>query len=421
MTTQQLPPATTSAAPATAPAAGPAVTPATAPAAGQGPGNGRQNGGSRRRGWLTALAVAGVVIVGAVGVVLLAPSSAPSNSYLDPGSTASDGARAITDLLAGRGQSVTTVYGPKEAAAAASRPDTTLVITSPEILTGGDMKALASVPADIVLVAPDQQALDALQSGIIFAEPPAPAEVLQPGCALPAATQAGSALTGGVIFNTGYSRNPATDCYFAQGSPSLVTYSSGSQTVVLLGDGTLFTNGRLASQGNAALALNLLAARHNVVWLAPQYAVASLAGPGSSGPQVITTAAWMVVWQLIFAVLLAAGWRIRRLGALIPERLPVVVRASETVEGHARLYQARRARDRAAAQLRHAMLGRIMIPLGLPRGSAPPAITQAIAGRSRLPEPMIAHVLFGPAPGSDADLVTLARQLDELEREVRAQ
>ncbi len=63
-------------------------------------------------------------------------------------------------------------------------------------------------------------------------------------------------------------------------------------------------------------------------------------------------AAWLVAIQLGVALLLAALWRARRLGPLVTERLPVVVRASETVEGHARLYRSRRARDRVAATLR---------------------------------------------------------------------
>ena len=41
------------------------------------------------------------------------------------------------------------------------------------------------------------------------------------------------------------------------------------------------------------------------------------------------------------------------------ERLPVIVRAAETVEGHGRLYQARRARDSAARELRAATSDRI--------------------------------------------------------------
>ena len=119
--------------------------------------------------------------------------------------------------------------------------------------------------------------------------------------------------------------------------------------------------------------------------------------------------------------MLLALWRGRRLGPLISERLPVVVRASETVEGHARLYQSRRARDRAAAALRDAMLSRVLPVIGLVRDSPEAAVTSALAVRSQLGQPEISSIVYGPAPATDAELVRLARSLDELERQVRSQ
>ena len=60
-----------------------------------------------------------------------------------------------------------------------------------------------------------------------------------------------------------------------------------------------------------------------------------------------------IVWQLWLVVVLVALWKGRRLGPLVAEQLPVVVRASETVEGRGRLYRSRRARDRAADGVAH--------------------------------------------------------------------
>ena len=81
-------------------------------------------------------------------------------------------------------------------------------------------------------------------------------------------------------------------------------------------------------------------------------------------PQNVT---W-IVWQLCLVVLLVALWKGRRPGPLVAEELPVVVRASETVEGRGRLYRSRRARDRAAAALRTATLQRLLPRLGLGTG-----------------------------------------------------
>jgi hypothetical protein len=121
------------------------------------------------------------------------------------------------------------------------------------------------------------------------------------------------------------------------------------------------------------------------------------------------------VIQLAVAVVLAAAWRARRLGPLVAERLPVVVRASETVEGHGRLYQARRARDRAASELRQAARARI----SRLSGGSGETNAAAVAARTGDAPQDVTALLYGPAPRTDAQLVTLADDLDILERKVR--
>jgi len=113
-----------------------------------------------------------------------------------------------------------------------------------------------------------------------------------------------------------------------------------------------------------------------------------------------------------------ALWRMRRLGPLVTEPLPVVVRACETVEGHGRLYRSRRARDRAAAALRGAALGRIVTRLGLPRGVTDDATCQELASRTGRDAVEIRAILFGAVPGDDAALVKLTADLDALEGQV---
>jgi hypothetical protein len=108
----------------------------------------------------------------------------------------------------------------------------------------------------------------------------------------------------------------------------------------------------------------------------------------------------------------------------VPEKLPVAIRASETVEGRARLYRKANARDRAATALRSATRTRLAPLVGVP-------VSQAHTPESLLPA-LSAHLhgahgdgqalhtlLFGPPPGDDAALIALADQLDALEREVR--
>lgn len=370
--------------------------------------------------WRVPLAIIALILLGGTVVALLQPAAA--QGYLDPASVAPAGTHALADILEHRGEHVTRAITPAAALAAASPGRATLVITSPQYLTQRQLSALALVPGNLVIVEPDAAALATLAPGVTLAGPALIGPV-QPRCRLTAAQLAGNADMGGLSLSLRPGTPGAARCYPRDGRPSLIRYAAGGKIITLLGTGTPLTNEYLDQLGNAALALNLLGGSQRIVWLVPAQAALAGAGPASgqkSFTSLVPLGAYLVVLQLGIAVLLAALWRARRLGPLVPEQLPVVVRASETVEGHARLYQARRARGRAAATLRAAMLSRLIPAVGLPHGALPAAVTAALAARCGIGTAKIEMMLFGPAPGSDAALVALADDLDALEREVRA-
>jgi hypothetical protein len=128
-----------------------------------------------------------------------------------------------------------------------------------------------------------------------------------------------------------------------------------------------------------------------------------------------------VVFQLAVVIGVTILWRARRLGRLVPEPLPVIVRAAETQEGRARLYRQASARGRAAATLRTATLRRLATRLAAPAGTTPDQLVTLVAraiGRDRSGEMMLHALLLGPAPRSDAELIRLADDLDAVEREL---
>jgi hypothetical protein len=163
--------------------------------------------------------------------------------------------------------------------------------------------------------------------------------------------------------------------------------------------------------------MNLAGQQPRLVWYAPQRFEGESSGSTTIFDLIPDNVVWMVL-QLWLVVLLIALWKGRRIGPLVAEELPVVVRASETVEGRGRLYRSRRARDRAALALRTATLQRLRSRLGLGADTSAPALVIAVAQRSRTHEESVRHTLFGPPPASDADLVQLARALDDIERQV---
>ena len=370
------------------------------------------SGRPRTSRWRLPAILVGVVLLGGLLIAWLQPGQ-PAG-YLDPGNTGPQGGHALADILAQRGEHVTAVStaGAAEQAATAG---TTILVTNPELLTSAQLASLANTRAGIVVIDPDQAALAALAPGVTIAGQAAVA-TLDPGCALPAATEAGNVDLGGTLVQSS-NNSTTTTCYLVDGHPSLVQVSTPVHQVTILGTGTPLTNQALASHGNAALALNLLPG--NVVWLTP--ASSPAAEPvTSTGTQSFTSLipepVYMLAAELGIAVVLLALWRVRRLGPVVPERLPAVVRAAETTEGHGRLYHARRSRDQAAKHLRDAAIGRLRPVLGLPPDATPQTVARTLAEKGDQDAGDIGQTLAGPAPEDDAALVALADKLDELER-----
>ncbi len=110
--------------------------------------------------------------------------------------------------------------------------------------------------------------------------------------------------------------------------------------------------------------MNLAGTQPRVIWYAPQHSEGESSGGATIFDLIPDHVTWIVL-QLCLVVLLLALWKGRRIGPLVAEQLPVVVRASETVEGRGRLYRSRRAGDRAADALRTATLQRLLPRLGL--------------------------------------------------------
>ncbi|MGH3274011.1 MAG: DUF4350 domain-containing protein, partial [Streptosporangiaceae bacterium] len=326
----------------------------------------RSRATARWRPWRTPIAIGAFVLLAVIAVALLRPSPT-ATGYLSPQGTDALGARAIADIMAGRGHHVQTVT-TAAAAVSAAGPGTTLVITSPSLLTAAQARALGRARGDLIIIEPDQATLGALAPALTL--PPGGATtglLLAPGCSLPAARLAGTADLGGAGLSvSGPAAAGMTQCYPENGNPMLVQFRSAGRLVTVLSSGKPLANAYLALEGNAALAINLLSEAGPIVWLVPAIPAAPAVAAPRSFASLVPLAAYLVLAQLGVALLLTALWRARRLGPLAVERLPVIVRACETVEGHARLYQSRRARDRVAAELRGATIGRLMPAVGLP-------------------------------------------------------
>ncbi|WP_097867880.1 DUF4350 domain-containing protein [Streptomyces sp. rh34] len=395
--------------------------------------------------WTRARGILAVVLILVVaGITFAVVRSGTNHGQLDPRSADPKGSRAVAELLKARGISVT-VATTLDEATAATGPDTTLLVTGPNLLTRSQqlrLDATASASAGrTLLIAPGPGATARLAPGV-RAEPHHAVRALAPSCELPAARLAGTADMGGTRYTT---QDPAAvTCYPTAGLPSLIVLPTGSGgDTVILGSPGFLHNERLDQQGNASLALQLLGSRPHLVWYLPSLADPSAttdddfpgggneeqsedgtrddAADGSSFLDLVPSGWLWGTLQLALAAVLAAVWRARRLGPLVTERLPVAVRASESAEGRSLLYRKANARDRAADALRAATRTRIAPLAGVPVRDAhtPDVLLTAVSARVNAPDHDLTTLLFGTAPSTDAALVLLADQLDALEREVR--
>jgi hypothetical protein len=195
--------------------------------------------------------------------------------------------------------------------------------------------------------------------------------------------------------------------------------NGGNATVVVLGQADVLRNAYLADDANAALALRLLGHDLDLVWLVPDPARTADASPPSLTDLLPPWFDWVVV-DLVVAAVLALLWRGRRLGPVVREPLPVVVRAGETLQGRARLYRRARATDRAAATLRTAVLRRLARRLAVPPDAAPDAVAVRVAETTGRDLDDVRRILLGGAPDDEREMVRLAQELDGVERDVTA-
>jgi hypothetical protein len=357
------------------------------------------------------LALVVIVGVATLGTYLTAPRP---GGPMDPESTSPDGVRALVTILREHGVDVVAA-GDIAAVEGAARPDALILVAQTFYLFDDDLlRRLAALPGDRLLVAPVSRTRDELAPEIRLDGATTFGDS-RPDCDMREATRAGEVQFGLSDAYAAAGKVPVVRCY----GGALVRYNDKGREVTVVSTADFMTNSGLLKQGNAALAMNLAGSHPRVIWYAPAHSEgAGESGGGAGIIGLIPDQVGWIVLQLCLVVALLAVWKGRRIGPLVAEQLPVVVRASETVEGRGRLYRSRRARDRAAEALRTATLQRMMPRLGLGYDAEPSTVVAAVADRCGLSPHAVAHTLFGPPPANDPDLVSLAHELDNIERQV---
>jgi hypothetical protein len=335
------------------------------------------------------------------------------------------GSKALAQVLGQQGVAVKPAAS-LSAVRDAADDDTTVLVYDPNgNLDGEGYDQLTSVASTIVVVEPSFAALQAIAPDVHAAG--GPGGVASAGCDLPAAQRAAridpraSANTEEASFpGTFRTTGDATTCFEGSGGrASLVATSYQGRTVYLLGSAAVLMNDGIDRLGNAALALNLLGEHRTLVWYLPGLLDRPVTGPADLAS---LTPGWVtpVVILLTLVFIAAAVWRGRRFGPLVVEHLPVVVRAGETREGRARLYQRTSSRLRAADALRIGAIGRLCTTVGLPRVATTDEIIEAVAALTGRDRSAVHSLLVEEHPRSDRELIELSDRLADLERAAAA-
>jgi hypothetical protein len=371
--------------------------------------------GRRAAAWI-AIAVA-LLVIGGAGAAITAANEWAARGALDPASAGPAGTRAIAEILRDNGVEVEIARNRDAAARALADGDATLVLPDTPALSDDAVETLASGARDVVLIDPRARTLDLFLPGTSPAAVAPPGTVV-PACDVPDAERSGAIEPGSLFAVDGAAG--VTVCYPVDGAYGLVVGAHGDGRVAAVDGRALFSNESLAQNGNAALAANLMGRHPLVVWYVPGPGDTDLENADPSLGEL--TPPWVspVMVLLLIAGVAAAIWRGRRFGPLVAERLPVMVRVSETTEGRARLYARSRDAVHAADQLRIGALERLARLLGLGPGASAPEIADAAAGRTGLDRGAVRGILIDELPRSDADLVELSSRLRHLEDAVHA-
>jgi len=376
----------------------------------------------KRRRWVTPSIVVGVFLAATLAVTLLHPAGGGNTDDLDPANPGYSGAQGLAHVLRDHGVSVTVVRSQRELLDETVDGTSTVVITHTLRLSGRTARAAlahAAPAAGLILLDPDPEVTKGMG--------------LPVDSHLADLTKVAAACTGaevgadfrlahaGRAYTATRTGSGTTTCFPDKndGGGAMVGLpgAAGRPPVILLGDDTLIRNGTILDSDNAAIALHLFGQTNHLIWYVPSL---SDVAPSESSSRSIAPA-WFGPGSAVAtsAVVFLCLWRGRRLGRLVTEPLPVIVRAVETTESRGRMYRKSHDRARALAVLQLATRRRLTAYLGLSASSTVSSVAAAAGAVSGRSYQDVLDLLRSSVAHDDASLLELANNLFALEKEVR--
>lgn len=359
-----------------------------------------------RRPRRSTLLIVVVVLAGAV-LAVWAGRGSGYDDPLDPRNPGRNGAEATARVLSDRGVDVDVVRGQESLLGARVDDGTAVVVSNPGDLGASTLSALerrARTGAGLVVLGNGTAVADRFT---------ARAAVRRSGTV---GADCGDPLVDGLSIDVGdgsrgYTAGPSS-CFEG------LLLRPGTETRWLLGD-SILRNDRVTRADNAAVALRLLGQQPRLVWYVADRADLAAGDGVSIGPLLPR---WLVPGLVLLGLAGVAllVWQARRLGPLVSEPLPVVVRAIESTDSRGRLYRRAGDRDHAARVLRDATRRRLARRLSLRRDAAVEDVVVATADVLGRPLDPVRDLLEDHPVRSESALADLGRDLLALEEEVHS-
>jgi hypothetical protein len=366
--------------------------------------------------------VIALLVAVAMALTALNRSTQKNSDDLDPANPGYSGAQGLARTLSNHGVAVSVVRNQRELLDQSVDGSTTVVITATSRLSKRTALAAlthAAPAASLVLLDADREVTSGM--GLPVDSHLADLTDVAAGCQ---DSDVGGSLR---LARAGRAYTPtpgdatATTCFADKnaggGAMAHLSATAGRPATTLIGDDSLITNGAILDADNAAIALGLFGHSDHLVWYVPD--LADITAAESTSRSIAPDWFRPGLALAASAVLLLCLWRGRRLGRLVTEPLPVVVRAVETTESRGRMYRKSRDRDRALAVLQLATRRRLASYLGLSVSSTVSSVAAASAAVSGRNYQDVLGLLDTPAAHDDSSLLELANTLLALEKEVR--
>ena len=351
-------------------------------------------------------------LLAAVALAIFLGVGSETSTPMDPDNPGPDGTRALARVLGQEGVEVEVARSADDLEGLAVGSDTVVVVVRPEQLGESTAERLlehAAPAAELVVVGVGPGSTSALDAGAL-PNTVGVGEGREADCTDPLF----DGLTIEVDTSSAY---PEGGCFDGDEGALVAEPREG---FVLFGADDALTNAQILRADNAAVALRLLGQQDRLVWYVPtidDLAADEGVSLQSLLPRWIRPGLWVVALAMVALIV----WRARRLGALATEPLPVVVRAVETTRSLGRLYRRSGDRAHAAEALRRAARARCAERLRVGAGVPLDALIREVARSTGRPHEAVRALLDHDHDDqmTDRDLITLANELAELDREVR--